>query len=378
MSRQHSEKSALRVEFGARSYDIVTGESLLAKAGELISPLLKRKKVIIISDDNVAKLYLNTLTSSLDAQGIKHNSVILPHGEQTKSFGELEKLLDAILDFAPDRNITLIALGGGVIGDITGFSASILLRGVDFIQIPTTLLAQVDSSVGGKTGINTRQGKNLIGSFYQPRLVIADTSVLLTLPKRQLLAGYAEVVKYGIIRDYNFFEWLEENAEQAIAGDIALLSHIVRESCRNKAEVVASDERESGIRAILNFGHTLGHALEAETGYSDILLHGEAVAIGMLLAMNISVIRGLSNEKDYARLKKHFDKIGMPSSPRAINYKFDPAKLIEHCYHDKKAKDGGLTFILAKGIGNTVIADDIKEAELEKLLCHFAEYSNSI
>jgi len=358
--------ASVHVELGSRSYDIVTGKNLLAEAGALIAPLVK-KRVIIISDEHVAKLYGQLLVSSLEAKGIQQNGIILPAGEQTKSFAVLGKLLDELLEFNPNRNTMLIALGGGVIGDITGFAASILLRGVPFIQIPTTLLAQVDSSVGGKTGINTRQGKNLIGSFYQPQLVIADMATLLTLPKRELLAGYAEVVKYGVINNAAFFAWLEANGEKAIAGDMASLTHIVQESCKSKAAVVASDERESGLRAILNFGHTLGHALEAETGYSDVLLHGEAVAIGMLLAMRLSLQRGLSKTEDYERLKRHLGKVGLPASPGAIR-KFDAARLIEHCTHDKKARDGGLTFVLAKGIGHSVIAHDIERKELETLL----------
>ncbi len=361
-------KTSLKVELEKRSYDIVTGDNLLARAGSHISPLLKGRRAVIISDENVAKLCLPALEKSLDEFAVRHASIVLPSGEQTKSFGELERLLDRLLDMTPDRSIMLIALGGGVIGDITGFAASILLRGVDFIQVPTTLLAQVDSSVGGKTGINTRQGKNLIGSFYQPRLVIADTGILLTLPKRQLLAGYAEAVKYGLINDPQLFAWFEENGENAINGDSVALSHMVRESCRKKAEIVASDERESGVRALLNFGHTLGHALEAETSYSDILLHGEAVAVGMLLAMRLSVMRGLCKEQDYDRVKKHFTRIGLPASPRDIAFKFNADRLIEHCYHDKKAKDGGLTFILARGIGKTFIADDVSRAEVEKVL----------
>ncbi len=357
----------LHVALGSRSYDIVIGDGLLAQAGSLVAPLLRSRRVIIVSDDMVAELYLETLQASLEGAGLRHESIVLPHGEQTKRFAVLEELLDRLLAFTPDRKVTLIALGGGVIGDITGFAASILLRGVDFIQIPTTLLAQVDSSVGGKTGINARQGKNLIGSFYQPRLVIADIATLLTLPRRELLAGYAEVVKYGVIRDPQFFGWLEQEAESAFAGDKKALSHIVRESCKAKAAIVASDERESGIRAVLNFGHTLGHALEAETGFSDALLHGEAVAIGMVLAMRLSMMRGLCREQDCERLEAHLEKVGLRTSPRAIG-KFDTARLIEHCTHDKKASDGGLTFILAEGIGKAIIAQDIQRKELEKLL----------
>lgn len=361
-------KTSLTVELGKRSYDIVIGDGLLVGAGALIAPLLKSRRVIVVSDSNVAGLYLPVLTKSLEESGIAYRDMILQPGEQTKSFSELGKLLDGMLENAPDRGTTIIALGGGVIGDISGFAASVLLRGVDFIQIPTTLLAQVDSSVGGKTGVNSRYGKNLIGTFYQPRMVIADIGTLNSLPKRELLAGYAEVAKYGIICDEAFFAWLDENGQNAIACDSAALTHIVQESCRKKADIVARDERESGLRAILNFGHTLGHALEAETGYGDLLLHGEAVAIGMLLAMRISVARGLCTEHDYERVKSHFLEVGLPTSPRDIKCKFDAARLIEHCYHDKKTRDGKLTFILSKGIGKTVIADDITQQELEKLL----------
>ncbi|MEI7670299.1 MAG: 3-dehydroquinate synthase [Pseudomonadota bacterium] len=360
--------NTVKVALENRSYDIVIGEGLIAKAGELIFPILRRPKVIIISDENVAKLYLKYLTTSLENAGIKSNSIILPAGEATKSFSNLAQLIDNILSFAPDRNVTLIALGGGVIGDITGFAASILLRGVDFIQIPTSLLAQVDSSVGGKTGINTAYGKNLVGSFYQPKIVLADISSLLTLPKRQLIAGYAEVVKYGVIRDYDFFVWLLENGENAVSGNLNLLKHIVKESCKNKAEIVASDERESGIRAILNFGHTLGHSLEAETAYSDRLLHGEAIAIGMVLAMKISVNRKLSSNEDYEKLKNHLKKIGLPIDVREVIAKPNISQIIQHCYQDKKAFDGGLTFILVNEIGKCVIANDITEQEIELVL----------
>ena len=358
----------LQVELGEKSYEIITGNHLVENAGSLIVSVIPRPKVIIITDANVAKLYLNTLTASLEKVGIKHNTLILPPGESSKSFTELEKLLENILGFSPDRNCTLLALGGGVVGDITGFAASIILRGIPFIQIPTTLLAQVDSSVGGKTGINSRYGKNLVGSFYQPSMVIADTAMLATLPKREFLAGYAEVVKYGIINDYPFFVWLEAHGEKAIQGDMAALSHIVSESCKAKADIVAQDERESGIRAILNFGHTLGHALEAETGYSNILLHGEAVAIGMVLAMRLSVMRSLCSMEDYSRVKMLLDTAGLKTSPCQLRPEWDNNRLIEHCYHDKKAKDGGLTFILSQGIGKSVIANDVTRKELQMLL----------
>lgn len=359
---------SLKVELGSRSYDIIIGTDLIKKAGSLIAPTLKRPRVFIITDSNTAPLYLSSLEKSLSEQKIAHQNIILPAGESTKSFANLENLLDKIFEFTPDRNVTLIALGGGVIGDITGFAASILLRGVDFIQIPTTLLAQVDSSVGGKTAVNTKHGKNLIGTFYQPRLVIADISSLLSLPKRELLAGYAEAVKYGIISDYPFFVWLEEHGHKALSGDVNALAHIVHESCKTKAEIVGKDERESDLRAILNFGHTIGHALEAETGYSNKLLHGEAVAIGMLLAMRLSIIKNLSELNDYKRLKHHFSKVGIKTSLLDIDTKLDNEKLISHCYQDKKAQDGKMTFILAKGIGRTVISRDVTSEEVRQVL----------
>ena len=359
---------SLKVDLGKRSYDILIGENLINKAGSLISPLLKRPRVFIITDSNVAKLYLSDLEKSLDSQKISHKSIILPAGEATKSFANLEDLLNKLFEFTPDRNVTLIALGGGVIGDITGFAASILLRGVDFIQIPTSLLAQVDSSVGGKTAVNSKYGKNLIGTFYQPKLVIADISALMTLPKRELLAGYAEAVKYGVIHDYPFFVWLEEHGDKALNGDLSALAHIVHESCKTKAEIVGKDERESDLRATLNFGHTLGHALEAETGYSDKLLHGEAVAIGMILALRLSVIKNYSELTDYKRLKNHLTKVGLKTSLAEIDEQFDNNKLLSHCYQDKKAQDGKMTFILAQGLGKTIISRDVSDDEVRKVL----------
>lgn len=358
----------LNVNLGTVNYDIHIGEGLLAEAGTYIAPVLARPRVIIVTDETVAGLYLATLTHSLETAGIKYHTIILPAGEQTKSFAHLESLLNQMLAFTPDRAITLLALGGGVIGDITGFAASILLRGVAFIQIPTTLLAQVDSSVGGKTGINTAYGKNLIGTFYQPKIVLADTSVLLTLPKRQLLAGYAEVIKYGMIKDYPFFVWLLEHGERVLTGDMAALSHGVYESCKTKAEIVMSDEREHGIRAILNFGHTLGHALEAETGYSDRLLHGEAVAIGMVLACRLSVKRGLATQENYEQLLAHLTKTGLATSPKSIVEASAIPRLVQHCYQDKKAKDGGLTFVLVKQMGKALIVNDIAREEVEQVL----------
>jgi 3-dehydroquinate synthase len=358
----------LRVDLGERSYDIVIGAGLLEEAGARMAPLLPGRRVIIVTDETVAPLYLETLAASLTAASIKHQHTVLPPGEKTKSFAGLEKLLTTLLALAPDRRTTLIALGGGVIGDMTGFAASILLRGVDCIQVPTTLLAQVDSAVGGKTGINTPAGKNLIGSFYQPRLVLTDTDTLGTLPRRELLAGYAEIVKYGIIRDAAFFEWLEKNGMKALAGNGPARAHMILKSCAAKAAIVGQDERESGLRAILNFGHTLGHALEVETGFGPRLLHGEAVAIGMVLALRLSLMRGLCAAEDVARVEKHLKAAGLKTSPREIQATWNAERLIGHCYQDKKAASGGLTFILAQKIGKTIISHDISRPELAALL----------
>ncbi|WP_425450290.1 3-dehydroquinate synthase [Virgifigura deserti] len=359
----------LGVDLGARSYEILVGSGLLATAGHCIKPLLKQPRVIVLSDRAVADLYLATLTRALDDAGIAHEAIIVPVGEQTKSFGELARVVDALLAARVERGTTLVALGGGVIGDLGGFAASIVLRGIDFIQIPTTLLAQVDSSVGGKTGINTTHGKNLVGSFYQPRLVIADIDALSTLPRRELAAGYAEVAKYGLIGDAAFFGWLEGHAAGLIEGDEAARQHAVLKSCAAKAAVVASDEREAGARALLNFGHTFGHALEAECGYSDELLHGEAVAVGMVMAFDLSARLGLCPLEDAARVSRHLASVGLPTTPAAISDRvWDPDRLIEHMQQDKKVQDGKITFVLARGIGEAFLARDVELHEVHRLL----------
>ncbi|MDE3060434.1 MAG: 3-dehydroquinate synthase [Pseudomonadota bacterium] len=358
----------LHVRLGSRSYDIVVGERLLAEAGEYIAPLLKNGSALIVSDETVARLYLHRLTGALETKNIRCRSAIVPPGEQTKSWETFGGLLNTLLEQKPDRSTTLIALGGGVVGDITGFAASVLLRGIDFIQIPTTLLAQVDSSVGGKTGINSRWGKNLIGSFHQPKLVLADVSTLATLPRREWLAGYAETLKYGLIRDTAFFEWLETNTTAMLSGDAAKLTQAILKSCAAKAEIVAADEKEQNIRALLNFGHTFGHALEAETGYGDALLHGEAVAIGMMLAFEMSVALGLCPKNDLERVRKHYEKTGLPASPKQVRPQWDIARLMEHFTRDKKTKGGKLTFILTRGIGQAFIADDVEKAAVEQAL----------
>jgi len=359
----------IRVELGPRSYDICVGDGLLAEAGARIGPFIRRKPAIVITDRNVAALHLDTLTRSLAHAGIDSASIVLEPGEGTKVFAGFEKLADAILDLRPERRSTLIALGGGVIGDLAGFAASVVLRGIDFVQIPTTLLAQVDSSVGGKTGIDTRHGKNLIGSFYQPRLVLADMGTLATLPRRELLAGYAEVVKYGLLGDAAFFAWLEKNGPRLVAGDEAARRHAVTVSCRAKAEIVAEDEREEGRRALLNLGHTFGHALEAETGFGSELLHGEAVAVGMAMAFDLSARLGLCPPEDAARVRRHLAAVGLPGGLDALRGRqWRAAALIDHMRQDKKVRDGRIAFVLVRGIGQAFVARDVDVAEVEALL----------
>lgn len=360
--------ATLHVALAERGYDIAIGERLLSRAGEMIAPVIRGKRVIIVSDEQVARLYLHRLTNALDAAGIAARPVILPPGEQTKSFSSFAALTETILEQNPDRNTALIALGGGVIGDITGFAASVVLRGIDFVQIPTTLLAQVDSSVGGKTAINSRFGKNLVGSFYQPKLVIADTSTLTTLPKRELLAGYAEVVKYGLVNDAVFFTWCEENAQKLIDGDAGARAYAIEKSCAAKAAIVSADEREGGVRALLNLGHTFAHAFEAETGYGDALLHGEAVGLGMALAFEFSATQGLCPPEDAARVRAHLAGVGLPVSPRDLGKKFQTEALMQHFTRDKKAKDGALTFILARGIGKSFVAHDVDATAVKHFL----------
>ncbi len=357
------------VGLGDRSYDIVVGAGLLATAGALIGPALKRPRTFIVTDSNVAPLHLETLRGALAAAGIESGFHVLPAGEKTKSFHHLEALIGAMLDARLERRDRVIALGGGVIGDLTGFAASILRRGIGFIQVPTTLLSQVDSSVGGKTGINTRHGKNLVGTFHQPSLVLADTAVLDTLPRRELGAGYAEVLKYGLIRDVAFFDWLEENGAGVMAGEPDARAYAIATSCRAKAAVVAADEFETGDRALLNLGHTFGHALEAETGYSDRLLHGEGVAIGMVLAFELSARLGLCDRQAPVLVRSHLRRLGLPATPADIpGARMDARTLIAHMAQDKKVKDGRITFVLARGIGQAFLTSDVETAAVEEML----------
>ena len=363
----------IRVDLAGRSYDIAIGPGLIDQAGALSRPLLAAPKVTIVSDETVAPIYGARLAASFDKAGIKASTVTVPAGESSKEFSAFGKLVNDLLDQRPDRRTTLVALGGGVVGDLTGFAASVLLRGVDFIQVPTTLLAQVDSSVGGKTGINTRHGKNLVGTFYQPRLVLADTDVLDTLPKRELLAGYAEVAKYGLIDDPDFFDWCEANGTAVLSGDAAKRTYAIEQSCLAKARIVAADERETtDLRALLNLGHTFGHALEAETGFGSDLLHGESVGTGMAMAFDLSARLGLCPAADAERVRRHLGAVGLPMRLRAIGGDnrriWSAARLVEHMRGDKKAEGGRLTFVLARGIGKAFLSREVDEAALRGLL----------
>jgi 3-dehydroquinate synthase len=359
------------VSLGDRSYNIAIGQNLIAGAGKSIAPFLKRPFAVVVTDENVAKAHLKNLEKALAASGIETKSIILPAGETTKSYKYLAELCDGLLVAGVERRDIVIALGGGVIGDLTGFAASILRRGVNFIQIPTSLLAQVDSSVGGKTGINSPLGKNLIGAFHQPIAVLADLDVLNTLPKRQRAAGYAEVAKYGLLGDAKFFGWLEENIDTIINGgnDVSAMAHAVQTCCAMKARIVAEDETETGVRALLNLGHTFGHALEAATGYSERLLHGEAVAIGMVQAFKFSEQLGHCANGTNERVVKHLKRAGLPTHASEIPGELPPiSKLVDLMRQDKKAVGGKLTFILAKSIGETFIAKGVSESEVFSFL----------
>ena len=360
----------IRVDLRPRSYDILVGGGLVADAGAHLRPLLRRPRAIVVTDDNVAALYRGPLLDSLAGAGIDGDVIVLPAGEETKAFAHLEGLIDGLLARRVERSTTVIALGGGVVGDIAGFAAAIVLRGIDFVQVPTTLLAQVDSSVGGKTGINTPRGKNLVGVFHQPRLVLADIGTLDTLPRRELLAGYAEMAKYGLIDDPAFFDWLEANGAAILAGDEAARRHAVVTACRAKARIVADDEREQGRRALLNLGHTFAHALEAEAGYGGDLLHGEAVAIGMVLAFDLSVRLGLCPAADADRVRRHLSDIGLPTTPPTAPD--GAAALIEHMRSDKKVTGGHVAFVLARGIGQAFVNADVGLGEVEDLLTRAA------
>ncbi len=358
----------VRVELARRSYDIAIGRHLLDEAGQRIAKLRPHAAALIVTDENVARNYLARLERALADAGIRHESCIVPPGEPSKSFAVLERVTDAILAAKIERGDLVIALGGGVIGDLAGFASAVARRGTDFVQIPTTLLAQVDSSVGGKTGINTRFGKNLVGAFHQPVLVLADIGLLDSLPPREFRAGYAEVVKYGLINDAPFFERLEDAREEVFAGGPARAEAIAT-SCRHKAEIVGRDERETGERALLNLGHTFGHALEAATGYSGRLLHGEAIAVGMVLAFRLSAKLGVCDPAAEKRVAAHFAAAGLPTRLSDVPGGLpDADALLNLMSQDKKVRRGALTFILVREIGGAFVQPDVDPAPVRALL----------
>ncbi|MEX0311269.1 MAG: 3-dehydroquinate synthase [Tateyamaria sp.] len=353
-------RETVHVPLGDRAYDVVIGPGLLAEAGALIAPLLPRPRVAVVTESRVADLHLDALCAGLSAAGIEAVSLALPPGEATKSWAHLGQVTEWLLDQKIERRDVVVALGGGVIGDLVGFSCAILRRGVRFVQVPTSLLAQVDSSVGGKTGINTAQGKNLAGAFHQPSLVLADTDVLSSLTDRDFLAGYGEVMKYGLLGDERFFGWLEENAPAMAAGDMALRVAAVKRSVEMKAEIVTRDETEQGDRALLNLGHTFCHALEAATGYSDRLLHGEGVAVGCGLAFELSARLGVCAQEDPSRVRAHLKAMGMKTDLADILGDLpDAAGLLDLMGQDKKVVAGTLNFVLARGIGQAFVTSDV-------------------
>src|SRR5689334_10937095 len=369
---KHSDPVNVGVALGDRAYDIVIGRGVLSSLGERVAALRPGVRTAIVTDRTVAKYWLEPTEASLAAAGIPTSRVVVEEGEISKTYAGLEKVSEALIAAKIERNDLVIALGGGVVGDLAGFAAAILRRGVDFVQVPTSLLAQVDSSVGGKTGINSPQGKNLLGAFHQPVLVIADTSVLDTLSPRQFRSGYAEVAKYGVLGDETFFSWLESNHGEVFKGGVAR-EHAIATSCRAKAGVVSRDERETGERALLNLGHTFGHALEAATGFSDRLFHGEGVAIGMTLAAQFSARLGMIGEADAARVERHLIEVGLPTRLQDIagfaqEGLADADALMALMAQDKKVRRGKLTFILLEAIGRAVIARDVEPTRVRDFL----------
>ncbi|MEM1345826.1 MAG: 3-dehydroquinate synthase [Pseudomonadota bacterium] len=362
-------RAEVEVGLGTRAYRILIGPGLLEEAGAHLAPLLARPRVAIVTDTAVAALHLERLQAGLRQAGIASEALVVPAGEASKSMAELARVVEGLLDLKVERDDLILAFGGGVIGDLAGFAAAVLRRGVGFVQLPTTLLAQVDSSVGGKTGVNAPQGKNLIGAFHQPRLVLADTALLDTLPRRELLSGYAEVVKYGLLGDAAFFEWLEIHAPVLRDGGMAERVAAVERSCRKKAEIVARDEHEHGERALLNLGHTFGHALETATGYSERLLHGEAVAVGIGLAFSVSARMGLCAQEIPSRIGAHFQEMGMTAALSDISGDLpDADTLLALMAQDKKVRQGRMTFILARGIGEAFVTQEADMAAVRAVL----------
>lgn len=362
----------LAVELGDRRYEIFVGTGLLEHADTYLVPVLRQKRAVIVTDVHVARLHAAKLETALARAGVETHRLVLPAGEATKTFDQLGRLIEDLLALKVERATTLLALGGGVIGDIAGVAASLTLRGLPYVQIPTTLLAQVDSAVGGKTAVNSTHGKNLIGSFYQPRLVLSDLATLDTLARREVLAGYAEVVKYRLIRDAGFFAWLEKNGTHVIAGDREAQTHAVLTSCAAKAAIVAADEREALERKLLNFGHTFAHAFEAAAGYDGALLHGEAVAMGMAAAMDLSVRLGLCPAADAARARAHLAHVGLALKPgeRLDVATWRAERLIELMEQDKKVEGGKIAFVLSRGIGKAFVTDGVPTERLREALAH--------
>lgn len=369
---RHSDPITVDVALGDRTYDIIIGRDVLPSLGSRVAALRPGARTAIVTDRTVAKHWLEQTEASLSAAGVATSHIIVEEGEGSKTYAGLEKVSEALIAARIERNDLVIALGGGVVGDLAGFAAAILRRGVDFVQVPTSLLAQVDSSVGGKTGINSPQGKNLLGAFHQPVLVIADTSVLDTLSPRQFRAGYAEVAKYGILGDEAFFTWLEANAADIFSGGAAR-EHAIATSCRAKAAIVSRDERETGERALLNLGHTFGHALEAATGFSDRLFHGEGVSVGMVLAAEFSASLGMISPGDADRIQRHLAAAGLPTHLQDIagftqEGLADADTLMALMAQDKKVKRGKLTFILLEAVGRAVIANNVEPSLVRDFL----------
>ena len=368
-SAEPDDARIVRVGLGERAYDIVIGHGLIAQAGGRISGAFSGARVAIVTDKNVAAHHLATLEASLAGAGLEHATVVMEPGERTKSFAALQHVVDAVLAARLERGDLVVALGGGVIGDLAGFAAAIVRRGMRFVQMPTSLLAQVDSSVGGKTGVNSTHGKNLVGAFHQPSLVLSDTGALDTLSEREFRAGYAEVIKYGLIDRPAFFAWLEKNWVEVFSGGPAR-TEAIAESCRAKAEVVARDELETGDRALLNLGHTFGHALEAATGYDSArLVHGEGVAIGMALAHRFSARMNLASPDDANRVEAHLKAVGLPYRLDQIQGELPGADgLMDYIRQDKKVSRGALTFILTRGVGQAFVSRDVPAAEVRSFL----------
>ncbi|MEM9878159.1 MAG: 3-dehydroquinate synthase [Pseudomonadota bacterium] len=366
--------ATVHVELGARSYDILVGANLISQPTQALSALVENKRCAIVTDSHVASIHLPAFKAMLAPLCVSADAIIVPAGESSKSFAQLEDVCSQLLDLKLTRRDMIIALGGGVIGDLTGFAASIVRRGIDFIQAPTTLLAQVDSSVGGKTGINVPQGKNLIGAFYQPKLVLADTGCIKTLPERERKAGFAEVLKYGLINDRPFFDWLRQHGQRILDNEADAVTKAVAHSCQNKADVVAQDEREGGVRALLNLGHTFGHAIEAHGGYDGRVLHGEAISVGMVMAHQVSHALGLLSDADLNVMLSTFETLKMPMTMQAFDIPdLTPAQMVQHMTQDKKNIDSRITLILTRGIGEAFLTRDVDARQLETLIVQVFE-----